>query len=232
MTRPPPLTVLYSFRRCPYAMRARLSLLASGERCELREVLLRDKPSEMLDASPKGTVPVLVQHDGTVIDESLDIMLWALRRNDPAGWLRPSQGTLDESLALVSECDGDFKSQLDRYKYPGRGAAPSDASDGATHRDRAVPFIHRLEDRLASSGHSAGQAPAHLAGTKASLADAALMPFIRQFAAVDPTWFALQPWPRLRTWLERWADSALLMQAMHRYPRWSAGTTGDDFPPR
>ena len=208
-------------------MRARLALLASGERCELREVLLSDKPGSMLAASPKGTVPVLLLDDGTVIDQSLDIMLWALRRNDPADWLRPSRGTLDESLALIAECDGEFKSQLDRYKYPGRYDTAGDLvegpADGSVHRDRAVPFLVRLEDRLTRSRH--------LAGDSASLTDAALMPFVRQFAAVDPSWFASMPWPQLRAWLDEWTGSALFLQAMHRCPRWTEGGPGADFPP-
>ena len=220
----PRLPVLYSFRRCPYAMRARLALLASAKGCELREVLLRDKPAEMLAASPKGTVPVLVLNDGTVVDQSLDIMLWALRRSDPDGWLQPSNGTLEDGLALIVECDGDFKAQLDRYKYPGRYDAADGTADGTLPRDRAVPFLRHLEDGLAASRW--------LAGAKPGLADGALMPFVRQFAAVDPAWFALQPWPRLQAWLDEWTRSRLFLQAMQRYPRWSAGTPGDAFPPR
>lgn len=208
-------------------MRARLALLASGERCELREVLLRDKPADMLAASPKGTVPILVLSDGTVIDQSLYIMLWALNRHDPAGWLRPSHGTLEDALALIAECDGDFKSQLDRYKYPGRYDAPEGLGDGSAegsvHRDRAVPFLQRLEARLVRS--------LHLAGDHVALPDAALMPFVRQFAAVDPAWFASQPWPRLCAWLAEWVGSAPFVQAMHRYPRWTEGTPGENFPP-
>ncbi|QNK72164.1 glutathione S-transferase [Variovorax sp. PAMC28562] len=221
---PQPLPVLYSFRRCPYAMRARLALLASGERCELREILLRDKPADMLAASPKGTVPVLTLDDGTVIDQSLDIMLWTLSRNDPGGWLRPSYGTLDDALALIAECDGDFKAQLDRYKYPARYDAAEGLADGSAHRDRTMPFLDHLEDRLTRASN--------LAGDNASLADAALMPFVRQFAAVDPTWFGSQPRPRLRAWLDEWTGSALFIHAMHRYPHWTVGTTGEEFPPR
>lgn len=221
---PQPLPVLYSFRRCPYAMRARLALLASGERCELREVLLRDKPADMLAASPKGTVPVLTLDDGTMIDQSLDIMLWTLSRNDPGGWLRPSHGTLDDALALIAECDGDFKAQLDRYKYPARYDAAEGLADGSAHRDRTMPFLDHLEDRLTRASN--------LGGDNASLADAALMPFVRQFAAVDPTWFGSQPRPRLRAWLDEWTGSALFIQAMHRYPHWTVGTTGVEFPPR
>src|SRR5690554_1118662 len=112
------LPVLFSFRRCPYAMRARLAITSSQQQCELREVLLRDKPQALLDASAKGTVPVVVSPDGSVIDESLDIMRWALEKQDPDSWLRPEQGSLDQMLTLIAENDGLFKGHLDRYKYP------------------------------------------------------------------------------------------------------------------
>ena len=143
-TRAPALPVLYSFRRCPYAMRARMAIAASGRCCELREVVLRDKPAELLAASPKGTVPVLVDTDGRVVDQSLDIMLWALRRNDPEGWLRPAGGTLEDMLALIAECDGDFKRDLDGYKYPER----EPDGDAAAHRAKGAAFLSRLDAHL------------------------------------------------------------------------------------
>jgi glutathione S-transferase len=211
------LPVLYSFRRCPYAMRARLALIASGERCELREVVLRDKPAEMLAASPKGTVPVLVMADGTVLEQSLDVMLWALRRSDPRRWLQPDTGTLDDMLALIAVCDNDFKPLLDRYKYPGRF---TEAEDSA--RERGSQFLRDLEARLSTS--------THLAGTHATLADAALMPFVRQFAMVDPAWFDAQPWPRLHAWLSDWTASDLFARAMPKYAPWKTGEAGIDFP--
>ncbi len=212
------LPVLYSFRRCPYAMRARLALIASGERCELREVVLRDKPAEMLAASPKGTVPVLVMADGTVLEQSLDVMLWALRRNDPRRWLQPDAGTLDDMLALIAVCDNDFKPLLDRYKYPGRF---TDTEDSA--RERGAQFLHELEARLSVSPH--------LAGAHATLADAALMPFVRQFAMVEPAWFDAQPWPCLHAWLSDWTASDLFTRAMPKYAPWKTGEAGIDFPP-
>jgi glutathione S-transferase len=212
------LPVLYSFRRCPYAMRARLALIASGERCELREVVLRDKPAEMLAASPKGTVPVLVAQDGAVLEQSLDVMLWALRRNDPRRWLQPEAGTLDDMLALVAVCDNDFKPLLDRYKYPGRF---TEAEDSA--RERGAQFLRELEARLSVS--------VYLAGAHATLADAALMPFVRQFAMVDPAWFDAQPWPRLHAWLSSWTASDLFMRAMPKFAPWKTGEAGIDFPP-
>ncbi|WP_432730873.1 glutathione S-transferase [Variovorax sp. W6] len=212
------LPVLYSFRRCPYAMRARLALVASGQQCELREVALKNKPAEMLAASPKGTVPVLVAEDGTVLEQSLDVMLWTLRRSDPAGWLRPETGTLQDMLALVAACDDGFKPQLDRYKYPDRHA-----DGGEPARERGAAFLRDLEARLSNSPQ--------LTGAHATLADAALMPFVRQFAMVDAAWFGAQPWPRLQAWLSGWTASTLFERAMHKYEPWNAGETGIDFPP-
>lgn len=207
------LPVLYSFRRCPYAMRARLALHVSGQACELREVVLRDKPAELLAASPKGTVPVLVLPDGEVIDQSLDIMLWALRRHDPEGWLRPGEGTLDDMLALIADCDRRFKLELDRYKYPGR----FEGADPLVHRAAGAAFLQALDARL--------QRTRHLAGPGAALADAAIAPFVRQFAAVEPDWFRAGPWPHLRAWLDAWAASAAFAEVMARHPPWRAEAT-------
>jgi len=164
------LPILYSFRRCPYAIRARLALLASGTVCEIREVKLSAKPAEMLALSPKATVPVLLSPDGRVIEESLDIMRWALARNDPEGWL-------DRSDELLIACnDGPFKHHLDRYKYPDRHDA-----DPAEHRAAALDLLRPLEARLLASPY--------LCGDAMGLADAALMPFVRQFAQTDLAWF-------------------------------------------
>src|SRR5690554_5297240 len=146
------MPVLYSFRRCPYAMRARLALAMSGQRCRLREVVLRDKPATLLQASPKGTVPVLVLPDGTVIDESLDIMLWALRRHDPLHWLLPDNGSLEEMLTLISDCDSEFKPRLDRYKYPDRYGNV----DPLAQRSMAVEWLWGLEARLNVGTHAGG----------------------------------------------------------------------------
>jgi glutathione S-transferase len=230
-----PLPVLYSFRRCPYAIRARLALLASGQRCELREVVLRDKPPELLAVSPAATVPVLVLR-GTaeagdtpaipdrVIAHSLDIMRWTLRRHDPLGWLTPGTGTLADLFALIDDCDTGFKIDLDRYKYPNRhsDAQGPDAPTGdhdvhamaQRHRDRGAAFLLRLEDRLARHPH--------LAGNHATLADAAILPFVRQFAGVDPAWFATRPWPRLRESLAAWEGSEAFATAMRRHTPWKA----------
>jgi glutathione S-transferase len=195
--------ILYSFRRCPYAMRARMALLVSGLAVEIREVVLRNKPPAMLAASPKGTVPVLVA-GGAVIDESLDIMRYALARNDPEGWL-----TGDDAV-LIAANDGPFKHHLDRYKYPERhGSEPKE------HRAAALLGLEPLETRLARTPH--------LHGATRTLADIALFPFVRQFAAVEPDWFAEQALPRLKHWLAAHIGSDLFERAMVRRPAWREG---------
>jgi glutathione S-transferase len=208
------LPVLYSFRRCPYAMRARLALAVSGEPHELREIVLRDKPAAMLAASPKGTVPVLALPDGTVIDESLDIMRWALGRNDPAQWLSPAGGSLEDMLALVDANDGDFKRHLDRYKYPNRypqESAGDDAGFALGHRSAAAQWLTQLD---------AGLERGWLFGAQISLADMAILPFVRQFAHTDADWFAAQPWPRLQGWLAAFEGSALYASVMQKHKPW------------
>ncbi len=210
------LPVLYSFRRCPYAMRARLALSISGEAHELREIVLRAKPAAMLSASPKGTVPVLVLPDATVIDESLDIMRWALGRNDPAQWLTPPGASPQEMDALIASNDGDFKRQLDRYKYPNRypqESAGDDAGFALSHRSDAASWLAQLDTRLAEGW---------LFGQQASLADMAILPFVRQFAHTDTGWFAAQPWPRLQSWLADFEASALYTGVMAKQLPWQA----------
>jgi len=186
MSEPP---ILYSFRRCPYAIRARLALHSSGATVELREIVLRDKPPAFLAASPSATVPTLVPRDGPVIDESLDIMLWALGEADPEGWLVPDNGTPADMLALVADNDGPFKTRLDRYKYHVRHPD----CDPLAERTGASSFLHGLNAHL-------GDAP-WLFGTRPSLADMALLPFVRQFANVDRNWFDGEGWTALRGWL-------------------------------
>lgn len=211
------LPVLYSFRRCPYAMRARLTLAMSGEAHELREVVLRNKPAEMLAASPKGTVPVLVLPSGEVIDESLDVMLWALRRHDPERWLAPAQGSLDDMLTLIAGNDGAFKRSLDRYKYPNRYAEESAGNTEAfaqRQRGLGAAWLLKLDGMLAGGW---------LFGERVSLADMALLPFVRQFAHTDPVWFAEQPWPRLQAWLARFEASELFAGVMEKHAPWQAG---------
>jgi glutathione S-transferase len=196
--------ILYSFRRCPYAMRARLALLVSRTACELREVKLSDKPAEMIAASPKATVPVIVQPDGEVIAESLDIMRRALGRNDPEGWLER------DDASLIAANDGPFKHHLDRYKYPDRHD-----SDPIGHRGEGLRLLQVLEARLALQ--------ACLSGARRGLTDAAIFPFVRQFAQVDRAWFDSQSLPRLRDWLERQLATPLFAAAMLRLPPWRPG---------
>ena len=212
------LPILYSFRRCPYVMRARLAIAASGQACELREVVLRNKPAALLAASPKGTVPVLVLPDGTVLEQSLDIMWWALRRHDPDQWLAPNGGSEAEMLALIAECDGPFKQALDRCKYPERH--PDTSLE--VQRNKASGWLVQLDTRLAATGH--------LLGHHGTLADMAIAPFVRQFAAIDSGWWAAQPWPHLQAWLARWLASPLLEQCMQKYPAWQEGAPGVPFP--
>ena len=218
---PPDTPILYSFRRCPYAMRARLALAVSRQTCSLREVVLADKPAALLDASPKGTVPVLVLPDGAVIDQSLDIMLWALRRNDPLHWLPAQSAGMAQALEWIARCDGPFKQALDRYKYPHRYSLP----DGLADRARGADFLDALNQCLAAHGsiHGACFAPSMGAADQTSfgLADAAIAPFVRQFAATDGAWFASQPWPALQAWLAQFLSSTILERVMHKYPSWT-----------
>jgi glutathione S-transferase len=205
-----PAPIIYSFRRCPYAMRARLALAASGLPVRVREVVLRDKPPEMLAASPKGTVPVLVLTDGSVIDESLEVMHWALAQNDPEGWLRADAA---ETARLIQQNDGPFKRALDRYKYPERHAEPKGAA-----RDAGMEILARLSARLEDKG---GQ----LFGPASSLADFAIFPFVRQFAATDTDYWKAEAPAALQSWLAAHAESARFAVIMAKLPRWQAGDT-------
>ena len=186
MTEPP---LLFSFRRCPYAMRARLALLSAGCDVVLEEVKLTNKPAALLAASPKATVPVLVLPDDRVIDESLDIMHWALAQADPEGWLA------DADAPLIARFDGDFKHHLDRSKYPERHG-----SDPVAHHAAALAILADLESAPLPTGFTA----------------VAILPFIRQFAAIDSTAFAVQPLPRVQHWLAAFATSPLFAAAMLR----------------
>ena len=213
------LPVLYSFRRCPYAIRARLALAVSGIEYELREVVLKNKPPQLLVASAKGTVPVLVLAGGGVIDESLDVMRWALAQNDPLGWL--NHAPLDDMLTLIAKNDGPFKRALDRYKYPHRYPLESydaPAEFALSQRDEASRWLDTLDERIRSGGIRDGW----IFGSHASLADMALLPFVRQFAHTDKSWFAAQPWPHIQSWLARFEASELFASVMQKAPAWLA----------
>lgn len=214
----PALPILYSFRRCPYAMRARLALLASGIQVELREVVLRNKPPELLAASPKATVPVLVLPNGEVIDQSLDIMLWALRQNDPAHWLPADIATRDACMALLARCDGEFKHHLDRYKYPQR----HEGANREASRAMAGFFVVDLEARLTQNKY--------LFESNTGILDAGLAPFLRQFSHTDAVWFAAQQWPHVQAWLAAFEASEAFKQVMTVYPAWALDAPQQVFP--
>ena len=191
--------ILYSFRRCPYAMRARMALLVAEIQVELREVVLRDRPEHMLEISPKGTVPVLLLDDGTVLEESMDIMLWALDESLLVGdWMQ-----------LVDGNDGDFKYHLDRYKYNNRYENPLAPEE---HRSHVVAFLNEYNNRL--SEHQ------YLCGDQCTIADYALSPFVRQFANTDRQWFDELPLPHLHRWLETMLESETFRKCMVKHPQW------------
>jgi glutathione S-transferase len=187
-----------------------MALRYANVEVEIREISLRDKPSAMLQASPKGTVPVLVLQNGMVLEESLHIMRWALQQQDSADWQRLKQPALQQLIdGLIVENDGAFKRALDRYKYPDRFPEQSQAE----YRAQGEVFLQLLEDRL--------NAETFLLGDRLSLADVAIFPFIRQFAAVDAAWFELSPYPKLRAWLATLVASDLFTSVMEKYPTWT-----------
>jgi glutathione S-transferase len=204
----PILPIFYSFRRCPYAMRARLAIAYSGVMVELREIELKNKPEAMLTASPKATVPVLVLEDGRVIDESFDIMRWALQQNDPDNWLAGLNR--DDIKQLIACNDGEFKQSLDRYKYADRYPEFPESH----YRQQGEVFLSILEQRLNQTDY--------LTGANFGLTDAAILPFIRQFAAVDSDWFNQAAYPKTRLWLQQFVGSSLFTTIMSKYPAWEA----------
>ncbi|MCW8869781.1 MAG: glutathione S-transferase [Proteobacteria bacterium] len=201
------LPVFYSFRRCPYAMRARMAIAVSEFNCELRELILKDKPEAMLKASPKGTVPVLILTNGQVIDESLEIMLHVLQSEDPGNWLYDKS----DSLELIEQYDRLFKPLLDRYKYHvGYKELSFDE-----HRSNTLPFLNQLNQRLENT--------VQLMADDIRLADIALMPFIRQYAFVDKPWFDDQDWPNLHRWLDNHLNSRLFKSIMPKFKLFNDG---------
>ena len=215
------LPLLYSFRRCPYAMRARLALAVSGTVCELREVVLRNKPAELQQASAKATVPVLLLPGGEVLEQSLDIMRWALGQHDPFDWLVQQAGSIDEMHALIAVCDNEFKHHLDRYKYPNRHGN----ADPLPHRTQAARWLTQLNQRLGEPAESNA-----LLGRRPCLADMAIAPFVRQYAHTDQAWFDAQDWAALQSWLARFEVSPLFERIMQKYPPWQSGSTAVLFP--
>ena len=207
------MPILYSFRRCPYAMRARLAIASANLTVELREILLRDKAPAFLKVSPSATVPCLQDGD-TVLDESLDIMFWALKRHDPQGWLdMPAEGH-----DLITRADGPFKQALDRTKYDTR--YPD--CDPEEERAKAHAFLHDLNNRL--------ERTAYLFKPNPSVADMAILPFVRQFAFIDKARFDGEDWPHLSRWLETFLACDLFRSIMSKYPVWQADDTPVIFP--
>lgn len=202
---------LYSFRRCPYAMRARMAIAVSATPVRLREILLRDKPEEMLSVSSKGTVPVLVIGE-QVIDESLDVMDWTLARNDPEGWRARKDN------ALIAENDGPFKHHLDRYKYSAR----YEDADAQTHRTTGFAFLLKLEARLTDQNY--------LHGAERGFSDIAIFPFVRQFRIADKDWFDAAPIAGVQRWLAGLMESALFTSVMAKYPLWKETGAEYSFP--
>ena len=201
------LPILYSFRRCPYAIRARMALHYAGVQFEMREVLLKDKPTSMLAASSKGTVPVLIFPDGQVLDESYDVMRWALEQSDPEHWWVDELET--EVEQLIQWNDGEFKGHLDHYKYFER--FPERPME--YYRSQAEEFLMALEQRLSIEKY--------LLGKTISVADVAIFPFIRQFAFADKNWFDLSPYSNLQSWLTNFLGSDLFVSVMTKHPVWS-----------
>ncbi|WP_201596193.1 glutathione S-transferase [Psychrobacter fulvigenes] len=200
------LPLLYSFRRCPYAMRARLGILFAEQQVELREIVLKNKPSQMLAISPKGTVPVLKLTDGKVIEESREIMTWALAQNDPQGLLAAE--VLHEANALIDKNDNEFKHWLDRYKYADRHPEMTQTE----YRQRGEVFLQTLEELLTKNSY--------LLGNKVTIADIGIMPFVRQFAHVDREVFYDLPYPNLQRWLQHWLEYPIFLQVMTKYQPW------------
>ena len=191
-------------------MRARMALLQADQPVELREIVLRDKPAAFLAASPSASVPCLVSDDG-VLDESLDVMRWALARHDPDGWLDMPAAGWD----WIARADGPFKDALDRTKYAPRYPG----ADPLQHRALAADFLADLNTQIDVWIFD-----------KETLADHAILPFVRQFAFIDKAWFDAQPWPRLQAWLERYLASDAFAAIMPKYPQWVEGETGAAFP--
>ncbi len=209
---PEALPILYSFRRCPYAMRARLAIVYSGIQVELREIVLKHKPQVLIDISPKATVPVLQLPDGNIIDESYDIMLWALQQNDSHYWLKTAHH------ALIDENDYDFKPNLDRYKYADRFPERTQGD----YRALCIPFLEKIEGLLAKH--------AYIQDDTLSCVDIAIFPFVRQFYVVDKLWFEHAPFPHLYAWLSQLCHTDLFTQSMQKYPAWQMGDKQVIFP--
>jgi glutathione S-transferase len=201
--------ILYSYRRCPYAMRARMTLSYAGIQVEIREIALREKPAHMLAVSPKGTVPVLVLASNEVLEQSLDIMNWALQQSDVDEWIIQDQAGQKLTADLIATNDGAFKQALDKYKYAIR--FPENPPE--IYRAQGEEFLQRLEILL--------QQNTHLCRNTISKADVAIFPFVRQFSMVDESWFESADYPSLKAWLNGLLNSQLFLGVMQKYPVWA-----------
>ena len=206
------MPILYSFRRCPYAIRARWALLSSNIDVELREVILKDKPGEFLSVSRSGTVPCLQLKD-KIIDESIDIMIWALRKNDPDSWLdMPVEG-----YSLIDEVEKNFKPNLDKTKY----ATRYPQNDSTVSRSLAIDYLTDLDKKIKSD---------FIFGKKPKLVDVAIFPFVRQFANIDINWFNEFGWEKLRNWLDAFVDSNMFNKSQKKFVQWRPENTPVFFP--
>jgi len=224
--------VLYSYRRCPYAMRARMAIAYSGIQVEQREIVFWDKPVQMLDASPKGTVPVLILSDGKVIDESRDIMLWALndmqqksnadhtQKGGIKAWLFNENSLFEKVLNdWIDLCDNEFKRHLDHYKYADRFPEQSKES----YREQGCEFLTRIENQLEENSQSGNHAEIGLIENRVSMADIALFPFVRQFVNVDKEWFSETDYVYVKRWLKQNLESKWFTAIMKNRPVWQIG---------
>lgn len=214
--------VLYSYRRCPYAMRVRMALYLSDVQVEQREIVFWDKPAPMLEASPKGTVPVLVLANGQVIDESRDIMLWAFEQasmdDNKSGqtclaWIPKDVDLRQKMNSWIDQNDGEFKVLLDKYKYADRFPDESQL----VYRQGGELFLKVVEQALSEQNY--------LLGDNLTMADIALFPFIRQFVNVDKVWFEMADYPMLKVWLSELLESEFFLTIMKNRPAWILGDT-------
>ena len=200
--------ILYTFRRCPYAMRARFAIRSSQIIVEVREIQLQEKPSEFLKSSPKGTVPVLITNSGEVLEESLDIINWALNINDPHNWLAKGKLEYQEIIKLLDDLENKFKTNLDKYKYPSRFSGV----DQYLYRDKNLCFLKKLNSYLENNKSLNGE---HL-----TLLDYAIFPFVRQFRNVDQEWFEKLNFSFLNKWINQIIDSEEFSSIMKKFKKW------------
>ncbi|KAB2824770.1 glutathione S-transferase [Aliivibrio finisterrensis] len=205
--------ILYSLRQCPYAMRSRLAILHAQQTVVLRDIDMNNKPEEMLSISPKGTVPVLLLGDGSVIDESLDVMVWALTQSDPNNLLYSHDETkFTQMLDVINQSDNEFVDALQKY----RAASRYHDTNEVECRERCCEWLMTIEKALSQHAYIIGETP--------SLVDYAILPFIRQFSRVDKKWYAQAPLPYLRAWLVNHYNDPTFSKAMFTHPKWQKGS--------